>query len=158
MIILMKFCTLEMATPEKTNSSNPGPKTWVKFDEDAPENNLQASQESCTAIIKAESAQIDFDESKSVKSESSKVAEDKAAAVITPESVHINVGRPSVNRSVQLDSQNNSSAGNKIPDPKSTLKSVDLRENLNGRSNSLANSGLGNVGNAVIRQGFGELT
>ncbi|KAK6622762.1 hypothetical protein RUM43_008605 [Polyplax serrata] len=141
-----------MAAQEASSPENSKTKTWVKFEEDGSENNLEVSQQSSASMLNAESTQINLDKAIS-EEESSRKEEEKSAAVITPESVHINVGRPSVNRSIQLEPQNNSNGGNILSDPKSTLKSVDLRE-TNGRSNSLASGGLANVGNAVIRQGF----
>lgn len=144
-----------MATPEESANSQ-GNRTWVKFDDDASGNSLKSSQEANTAIIEAETTQVNFENNKSEPKISSPL-EDKTAAVITPESVHINVGRPSVNRSAHVEIQNSSSVGSKSNDNKGPLKNIDLRDNANGRSNSLASTGLANVGNAIIRQGFGTL-
>ena len=144
-----------MSTPENTNNS--GTKTWVTFDEDSPEGKApKESQENSSAIIKAESTRINIENGKpDGEGNGEESAGNKTAAVITPEFVHINVGRTSMNRSVQLESQNNpTSTNSKIPDSsKSGLKNVDLRENVNG--NSVGNSRISNIGNAVIRQGFG---
>ncbi|KAL0273660.1 UNVERIFIED_CONTAM: hypothetical protein PYX00_006285 [Menopon gallinae] len=117
-------------------------KQWVKFEEDSPENTVQAGIEGSAAIIKAETTQINIDKSRIE-------ADKKAAAVITPETVHINVNRPNVSRPVQPEPR-----VNKVPESKGVLKNVDLRETVNGRPSPIANSGLSNVSNAVIRQGF----
>ena len=123
-------------------------KNWVKFEEDGTE--VQVSgKESSAAVINAETTQINIDNIP-------KGSENKSAAVITPESVHINIGRSNINRSVTQDIQPNSSSANKLKDNKNALKSVDLRDSANGRPSSLPNSGIANVGNAVIRQGFGN--
>lgn len=126
-----------MASLENGQNSETKSKNWVRFEEDGSE--VQSGKESSAAVINAETTQINIDKSK-------KEASENKAAVITPESVHINIGRSNVNRSASQDAQNINN--------KSALKSVDLRDSANGRPASLPNSGISNVGNAVIRQGF----
>lgn len=131
-----------METADNASVSEPK-KQWVKFEEDSPENANQQGIGGSAAIIEAETTQINIDKNRTEPDK-------KATAVITPETVHINVNRPNVSRPVQPEPRLS-----KVPENKGVLKNVDLREVVNGRPAPITNSGLSNVSNAVIRQGFG---
>lgn len=109
------------------------PTTWVKFEE---ENEGANKSEYKGAVINAETTEVNLEKAKVDSVE-------RSPAVIPAESVQITIPRSKTPAS--------ENRANSQPQKSSTLRSVDLHDNANGRTAAHTQ-----VGNAVVRQGFGE--
>lgn len=110
------------------------PTTWVKFEE---ENDGAKNSEYKGAVINAETTEVNLEKAKVDSVERNA----QTPAVIPAESVQITIPRSKASEP-RLNSQ---------PQKSSTLRSVDLHDNANGRTAVHTQ-----VGNAVVRQGFGN--
>lgn len=138
-------------------------KNWVQFEEEIPETmiktNLQDKPETSNNIpvtIKSDSVTVSVDKIVKATEESEATinrGNEYSGAVIATESVQLNLDRSGLNRSMSSDSpESNVPSDIKISDPKSaSLKTIDLRDTSNGRSNvnNVISTPIGN-----IRRGF----
>lgn len=140
------------------------PKNWVKFEEDPPEAKIVAPEKNShvaddaqqSKTIKPESVAVSVDKiAKAVETNDARNKEtnEYSGAVIATESVQINLDRSGLNRSISSESPEiNVPSDVRVSDPKSaSLKTIDLRDNSNGRNNvsNVISTPIGN-----IRQGF----
>lgn len=135
-------------------------KNWVQFEDETPVKDNgsveEKTQVNTPAVIKSESVTVNVEKiGKTVDkldNQQTKNNEYKGA-VISTESVQINLDRSGLSRSVTSESPDlNLPSEVKISDPKSaSLKTIDLRDVSNGRSaiNNIISTPIGN-----IRQGF----
>ncbi|XP_014232695.1 transmembrane protein 268 isoform X1 [Trichogramma pretiosum] len=133
---------------------------WVKFDEDSPgasstPKKSDQSDTSIPALIKPDSVTVDITKiNRSLdtsESEHKNAENHSGAAVISANSVHVNLDRSGLNRSItnEVPEVNVQPSAAGVFNPKSaSLKTIDLRDANNGRSNVI-NTPIG-----VIRQGF----
>lgn len=119
-------------------------KTWVKFEEESDE---PAPAEYRGAVINAETTEVNLEKAKVESTEALKSVPSAAPAVITPESVHVTIPRT---KATSPEPQGKSTVKNPVNNI--ALRSVDLRDTANGRTGQTVTQ----VGNAVVRQGFGE--
>lgn len=157
-------------------------KNWVQFDDETPPDTparlkpperVEKPTERSPVIIRPDSVIVnvdeivnaDIDESKESSSSSGSnlpiekhKGNEYSGAVISTESVHINLDRSGLNRSLSSDSpEQNLPSDVRVSDPKSaSLKTIDLRDasssssSSNGRTvSNVVNTPIGN-----IRQGF----
>ncbi|KAK0179300.1 hypothetical protein PV327_005065 [Microctonus hyperodae] len=150
--------TTDNATISNTTDIAAKTKNWVQFEEEPgplklPEN----SNDNAAAVIKADSVTLNVEQVAKAVEESeikNKKGKEYSGAVITTESVQLNLDRSGLNRSISpSDSpENNVPSDVKISDPKSaSLKTIDLRDTSNGRNNvnNVISTPIGN-----IRRGF----
>jgi len=125
-------------TPENQNQETP--KKWVRFDEEVDSANNAEYQ---GAVINAETTQVNLDKPK-VENTELKIT---SPAVITSESVNVTIPRsnPATPEPAAAKAKALSTA--------IAMKNVDLRDTSNGRPTGQT---VTQVGNAVIRQGFGK--
>ncbi|KAK1126933.1 hypothetical protein K0M31_004550 [Melipona bicolor] len=135
-------------------------KNWVQFEDDAPAKDNNSIEEkvktNAPAVIKPESVTVNVEKiGKSVdKSDNQQTKNHEyKGAVISTESVQINLDRSGLSRSITSGSPDlNLPSEVRVSDPKSaSLKTIDLRDISNGRSttNNIISTPIGN-----IRQGF----
>lgn len=145
------------------------PKTWVQFEEEeepsgpalptplpappkrssTPDNKLQKNPETNETItVNVNDIINDNDDDNNIKSNN-----EYSGAVITTESIQLNLDRSGLSRSISPDSPDNNVPNElRVPEPKSaSLKTIDLRGNNNGRNdiNTVMSTPIGN-----IRSGF----
>ncbi|XP_044014850.1 transmembrane protein 268 isoform X2 [Aphidius gifuensis] len=156
-------------TPQDTTDSGVDkPKTWVQFEEEeepsgtalpppplappkrssTPDNTLQKNHETNETITVNIDNIVNDNDDNNIKSNN-----EYSGAVITTESVQLNLDRSGLSRSISPDSPDNNVPNElRVPEPKSaSLKTIDLRGNTNGRNdiNTVISTPIGN-----IRRGF----
>lgn len=135
-------------------------KNWVQFEDEAPTKDNNSIKEkvktNAPAVIKPESVTVNVEKiGKSTdKSDNQQIKNHEyKGAVISTESVQINLDRSGLSRSITSGSPElNLPSEVRVSDPKSaSLKTIDLRDISNGRSttNNIISTPIGN-----IRQGF----
>ncbi|XP_076281715.1 uncharacterized protein LOC143209655 isoform X1 [Lasioglossum baleicum] len=135
-------------------------KNWVQFEDETPiKDNGDAEEKTKTntpAVIKPESVTVNVEKiGKAIEKTDNPQAKSNEyrGAVISTESVQINLDRSGLSRSVTSESPElNVPSDIRVSDPKSaSLKTIDLRDVSNGRSNAsnVISTPIGN-----IRQGF----
>ncbi|XP_017882079.1 uncharacterized protein LOC108626116 isoform X3 [Ceratina calcarata] len=131
-------------------------KNWVQFEDEASvKDNISTDEKTKTnapAVIKPESVTVNVEKIGKADNQQTKNNEYKGA-VISTESVQINLDRSGLSRSITSESPDlNLPSDVRISDPKSaSLKTIDLRDVSNGRTtvNNIISTPIGN-----IRQGF----
>ncbi|XP_054014396.1 transmembrane protein 268 isoform X3 [Hylaeus anthracinus] len=136
------------------------PKNWVQFEDETPVKDNSGTEEktktNAPAVIKPESVTVNVEKiGKTVdKLDNQRIKNNEyRGAVISTESVQINLDRSGLNRSITSESPDlNLPSEVRVSDPKSaSLKTIDLRDVSNGRSaaSNVISTPIGN-----IRQGF----
>lgn len=135
-------------------------KNWVQFEDETPVKDNASAEEAnevnAPAVIKPESVTVNVEKiGKAVDKPDNQQAKNNEyrGAVISTESVQINLDRSGLSRSVASDSPDlNVPSEVRASNPKSaSLKTIDLRDVSNGRgvTNNIISTPIGN-----IRQGF----
>ncbi|XP_046735866.1 transmembrane protein 268 isoform X1 [Diprion similis] len=166
---LSQDTTDDVRTSKSPNSSGDvrdKTKNWVQFDDETPPETparlkppekVEKSNENNPVVMRPDTVAVNVE--KIVNSEEvvegarNKSNDEYSGAVIATESVHINLDRSGLNRSISSEGPDlNLPSDIRVSDPKSaSLKTIDLRDTSNGRpsTNNVISTPIGN-----IRQGF----